>query len=197
MRQERSKHAASMHQAGSKQAASMQQERSMHAVSTQQKCSKRAARTQQACSKHATSRQQAGSKRAASRQQVCSKNAASMQQTCSKHAAIMQQAGSKHATSIQHATCSRHGFCYGSGAAGFRRHHVCKLSQTAFAHHRSFGILAGAAGQPPSRWLARSLLLLSSRPAPFLRAYAILNYTLGVGQIRLRGVGFTIYQLGA
>ena len=33
-------------------------------------------------------------------------------------------------------------------------------------------------------------LLLNSRAASPLRAYAILNYTLGVGQTKLRGVGF-------
>ena len=86
---------------------------------------------------------------------------------------------------------SKHGFCHGSGAAGLRRHHACKSSQTAFAHHQSFGLLAGWADQPQPRRLAPSLLFLSAPAALPLRTCAILNYTLGVGQIRLREVGFT------
>ena len=50
--------------------------------------------------------------------------------------------------------------------------------------------MAGFAGQPQPRRFAPSRLLLSPRAASPLRAYAILNYTLGVGQTRLRGVGF-------
>ena len=58
-------------------------------------------------------------------------------------------------------------------------------------HHRGFGLLAGKPASLSRGGEHYNHLLLKSRPASPLRAYAILNYTLGVGQTRLRGVGFT------
>ena len=132
-------------------------------------------------------------------QQACSKQAASMQQVFSKHAASMQQACSNHASThtvcMQHAseqaTCSRHGFCHGSGAAELRRSHASLSSQMCLT------LTTAASACWPATPASLSSggecynhLLLNSRAASPLRAYAILNYTLGVGQTRLRGVGF-------